>query len=87
MSFSSHTSEVTPEVVRAMRAAIQVTGVAKLFAANITADGPAEIIARGKYVLAQFGPLSEDCAFLVRATWLPSDCRPSWRSKATPTSS
>ena len=42
MSFSSHTSEVTPEVVRAMRAAIKVTGVAKLFAANITADGPAE---------------------------------------------
>ena len=87
MSFGSHTSEVTPEVVRAMRAAIKVTGVAKLFAANITADGPAEIIARGKYVLAQFGPLSEDCAFLVRATWLPSDCRPSSRTKATPTSS
>ena len=32
---------------------------------------------RGKYVLAQLGPLCEDCAFLVRGTWLPSDCRPS----------
>ena len=59
MPFGSQMSKVTPEVVRAMRAAIKVTGVAKLFSANITADGPAQIIARGKYVLAQFGPLSE----------------------------
>ncbi|CAE8680658.1 unnamed protein product, partial [Polarella glacialis] len=33
--------------------------------ANITADDPNEMIARGKYVLSQFGPLGENCAFLV----------------------
>ncbi|CAE7724103.1 rbcL [Symbiodinium sp. CCMP2592] len=37
----------------------------KLFSANITADDPNEMIARGKYCLSQFGPLSENCAFLV----------------------
>ena len=85
MSFGSHMSEVTPEVVRAMRAAIKVTCVAKLFAANITADGP-----RGDHRPRQVrpgpvGPLSENSAFLVMATWLPSDCRPSSRTWATPT--
>merc|ERR1712014_352645 len=30
-----------------------------------TADDPAEMIARGKYVLSQFGPLGENTAFLV----------------------
>merc|ERR1712182_149878 len=38
---------------------------AKLFSANVTADDPNEMIARGKYVLGQFGPLAENCALLV----------------------
>ncbi|CAE7257502.1 rbcL [Symbiodinium natans] len=58
-------NEVIPEVVKAMRACIKETGVGKLFSANITADDPNEMIARGKYCLSQFGPLSENCAFLV----------------------
>jgi ribulose-bisphosphate carboxylase large chain len=48
-----------------MRACIKETGESKLFSANITADDPAEMIARGKYVLSQFGPLGENTAFLV----------------------
>eukprot|EP00439_Symbiodinium_sp_Y106_P016265 s10837_g2.t1 len=58
-------NECIPEVVKAMRACIKETGVGKLFSANITADDPNEMIARGKYCLSQFGPLSENCAFLV----------------------
>eukprot|EP00413_Alexandrium_margalefii_P050024 CAMPEP_0204610778 /NCGR_PEP_ID=MMETSP0661-20131031/61682_1 /ASSEMBLY_ACC=CAM_ASM_000606 /TAXON_ID=109239 /ORGANISM="Alexandrium margalefi, Strain AMGDE01CS-322" /LENGTH=647 /DNA_ID=CAMNT_0051622603 /DNA_START=89 /DNA_END=2032 /DNA_ORIENTATION=+ len=58
-------NECIPEVVTAMRACIKETGVAKLFSANITADDPAEMVARGKYVLSQFGPMAENCAFLV----------------------
>merc|ERR1712203_679357 len=58
-------SECIPEVVKAMRACVKETGIAKLFSANITADDPVEMISRGKYVLAQFGPLAENCAFLV----------------------
>merc|ERR1711933_631045 len=58
-------NECIPEVVKAMRAAIKETGVGKLFSANITADDPVEMVSRGKYVLSQFGPLSENCAFLV----------------------
>ena len=58
-------NEAIPKVVKAMRAAIKETGVAKLFSANITADDPAEMTVCGKYILAQFGPLSENCAFLV----------------------
>jgi ribulose-bisphosphate carboxylase large chain len=54
-----------PEVVTAMQACMKETGASKLFSANITADDPAEMIARGKYVLSQFGPLGENCAFLV----------------------
>jgi len=57
--------ECIPEVVKAMRACIKETGEQKLFSANITADDPAEMIARGKYVLGQFGPLAENCALLV----------------------
>ena len=59
------TDECIPEVVYAMRVCIQETGVAKLFSANIIADDPAEMIARGKYILSQFGPLAENCVFLV----------------------
>jgi ribulose-bisphosphate carboxylase large chain len=54
-----------PVVVTAMQACMKETGASKLFSANITADDPAEMIARGKYVLSQFGPLGENCAFLV----------------------
>merc|ERR1712178_519779 len=57
--------ECIPEVVKAMRQCIKETGKAKLFSANITADDPAEMIARGKYVLGQFGPMAENCALLV----------------------
>merc|ERR1712176_158193 len=58
-------NECIPEVVKAMRASIKETGQSKLFSANITADDPNEMIARGKYVLSQFGPLGENTAFLV----------------------
>ena len=58
-------NECIPEVVKAMRACVKETGSSKLFSANITADDPEEMIARGKYILSQFGPLSGNCAFLV----------------------
>merc|ERR1711972_105989 len=58
-------NECIPEVVKAMRACIKETGESKLFSANITADDPAEMIARAKYAMSQFGPLAENCAFLV----------------------
>ena len=54
-----------PDVIKAMRACVKETGASKLFSANITADDPVEMVARGKYVLSQFGPLGENCAFLV----------------------
>ena len=52
-----------------MRAAINETGVANL-SADITADDTAEKTPGDKYILAQFGPLSENCAFWLMATWL-----------------
>ena len=58
-------NECIPEVVKAMRTCVKETGSSKLFSANITADDPEEMIARGKYIMSQFGPLSENCAFLV----------------------
>merc|ERR1712203_292669 len=58
-------NECIPQVVKAMQMAMAETGQGKLFSANITADDPNEMIARGKYVLAQFGPLGENTAFLV----------------------
>merc|ERR1719482_2704240 len=48
-----------------MRQATVETASSKLFSANVTADDPAEMNARGKYILDQFGPLAECCAFLV----------------------
>jgi ribulose-bisphosphate carboxylase large chain len=45
-----------------MRACVKETGSSKLFSANITTDDPAEMIARGKCCLSQFGPLGECCA-------------------------
>jgi ribulose-bisphosphate carboxylase large chain len=50
-------NECIPEVVKAMRACVKETGASKLFSANITADDPVEMVARGKYVLSQFGLL------------------------------
>merc|ERR1711903_380251 len=41
-------NECIPEVVKAMRACIKETGESKLFSANITADDPVEMVARGK---------------------------------------
>ena len=58
-------NECIPEVVKAMWACVRETGLAKLFSANITADDPAEMIARGVHVLSQFGPLAGNSAFLA----------------------
>ena len=54
-----------PLVADAMRRAQDVTGEAKLFSANITADDPFEIIARGEYILETFGENADHVAFLV----------------------
>ena len=54
-----------PLVVDAMRRAQDKTGEAKLFSANITADDPFEIIARGEYILEQFGEFANHIAFLI----------------------
>ncbi|MER7176505.1 ribulose-bisphosphate carboxylase [Streptomyces mesophilus] len=52
-------------VADAMRRAQEATGEAKLFSANITADDPAEMIARGEYILETFGENASHVAFLV----------------------
>ena len=57
--------EITPLVRDAMKRAMDETGQAKIFSANITADDPAEMIARGEYILETFGELAENVAFLV----------------------
>ncbi len=54
-----------PLVVDAMKRAQDKTGEAKLFSANITADDPFEIIARGEYILEQFGEFASHVAFLI----------------------
>jgi ribulose-bisphosphate carboxylase large chain len=61
------TKEVIPLVVDAMDRAQQETGQAKLFSANITADCHHEMIARGEYMLEQFGRINcaDHVAFLV----------------------
>jgi ribulose-bisphosphate carboxylase large chain len=58
-------SDCIPKVVEALTACIVETGEQKIFSANITADDPNEMIARGKYCLSQFGQYAENCAFLV----------------------
>src|SRR5512146_2551964 len=45
-----------PLVVDAMKRAMDETGEAKMFSANITADDPFEMIARGEFILEAFGP-------------------------------
>lgn len=54
-----------PLVVDAMKRAMDETGEAKLFSANITADDHHEMMARGDYILEQFGPDADKVAFLV----------------------
>ncbi|MBF0278706.1 MAG: ribulose-bisphosphate carboxylase [SAR324 cluster bacterium] len=57
--------EVIPLVVDSMKRAQDETGQAKLFSANITADDHYEMVARGEYILEQFGEFADHCAFLV----------------------
>jgi ribulose-bisphosphate carboxylase large chain len=54
-----------PLVIDAMKRAQDKTGQAKLFSANITADDPFEIIARGEYILEEFGEFASHVAFLI----------------------
>ena len=57
--------QTIPLVYDAMKRAMDVTGEAKLFSANITADDHAEMIARGEFILSAFGPDADKVAFLV----------------------
>ncbi len=57
--------ETIPRVADAMRRAQDQTGEPKLFSANITADDPGELIARGELILEAFGELADHVAFLV----------------------
>ena len=52
-------------VADALRRAQDETGQAKLFSANITADDPFEMIARGELVLETFAENADHVAFLV----------------------
>jgi ribulose-bisphosphate carboxylase large chain len=54
-----------PLVAEAMRRAQNTTGQPKLFSANITADDPAEMLARGEFILETFGENAGHIAFLV----------------------
>lgn len=57
--------DVIPLVVDSMKRAMDETGEAKIFSANITADDHYEMLARGEYILEQFGADADKCAFLV----------------------
>ncbi len=57
--------QTIPLVADAMRRAQDETGEAKLFSANITADDPFEMIARGEYILDVFAENATHVAFLV----------------------
>ncbi len=57
--------ETMPLVADAMKRAQDATGEAKLFSANITADDPFEMIARGEYILETFKDNADHVAFLV----------------------
>ena len=52
-------------VADAMRRAQDETGEAKIFSANITADDPFEMVARGEYILETFAENASHVAFLV----------------------
>jgi ribulose-bisphosphate carboxylase large chain len=57
--------QTLPLVYDAMKRAMDETGEAKLFSANITADDHHEMVARGEYILRTFGPDADKVAFLV----------------------
>lgn len=57
--------QTIPLVADAMRRAQDATGQPKLFSANITADDPFEMIARGEFILETFGENANHVAFLV----------------------
>ncbi|MEG3618133.1 ribulose-bisphosphate carboxylase [Magnetovibrio sp. PR-2] len=57
--------DVYPLVYDAMKRAMDETGQAKIFSANITADDHAEMIARGEFILEAFGADADKVAFLV----------------------
>ena len=57
--------QTIPLVYDAMKRAMDETGEAKLFSANITADDHSEMIARGEFILQAFGPDADKVAFLV----------------------
>lgn len=57
--------ETIAAVADAMRRAQDETGQAKIFSANITADDPYEMVARGEYILETFAENAHHVAFLV----------------------
>jgi len=57
--------KVIPLVYDSMKRAMDETGQAKLFSANITADDHYEMLARADFILETFGPDANKCAFLV----------------------
>lgn len=57
--------QVIPLVADAMKRAMDETGQAKLFSANITADDHYEMCARADFILETFGPDADKVAFLV----------------------
>ncbi len=59
------TKKVIPLVYDSMKRAMDETGQAKLFSANITADDHYEMLARADYILEAFGPDANKVAFLV----------------------
>ena len=59
------TKKVIPLVYDAMKRAMDETGQAKLFSANITADDHYEMLARADYILETFGVDANKVAFLV----------------------
>lgn len=59
------TKKVIPLVYDAMKRAMDETGEAKLFSANITADDHYEMLARADFILETFGPDANKVAFLV----------------------
>lgn len=57
--------QTIPLVYDAMKRAMDATGEAKLFSANITADDHSEMLARGEFILQCFGSDADKVAFLV----------------------
>lgn len=57
--------KVYPLVYDAMKRAMDETGQAKIFSANITADDHHEMLARADFILEAFGPDANKVAFLV----------------------